>query len=83
MLLVLALALTPPQPAHAGFADPLDTPATQSPLAAGGLFNGLAQVIVQSTEDAGEIKLTATADGLAPAASVLETKPCPQRLFVP
>ena len=29
------------------------------------LFNGLAQVIVQSTRDAGEIKLTATADGLA------------------
>ena len=31
------------------------------------LFNGLAQIIVQSTRDAGEIKLTATADGLAPA----------------
>ena len=31
------------------------------------LFNGLAQIIVQSTRDAGEIKLTATADGLKPA----------------
>ena len=30
------------------------------------LFNGLAQIIVQSTRDAGEIKLTATADGLEP-----------------
>ena len=28
------------------------------------LFNGLAQIIVQSTHDAGEMKLTATADGL-------------------
>jgi beta-galactosidase len=39
------------------------------------LFNGLAQVIVQSTRDAGEIKLTATADGLAPATASLQTKP--------
>ena len=31
------------------------------------LFNGLAQIIVQSTRDAGEIKLTASADGLTPA----------------
>jgi beta-galactosidase len=40
------------------------------------LFNGLAQVIVQSTKDAGEIKLTATADGLAPATSAVQTQPC-------
>jgi beta-galactosidase len=39
------------------------------------LFNGLAQIIVQSTKDAGEIKLTATADGLTPATAVLQTKP--------
>jgi beta-galactosidase len=31
------------------------------------VFNGLAQIIVQSTKDAGEIKLTASADGLTPA----------------
>ena len=30
------------------------------------VFNGLAQIIVQSTKDAGEIKLTATAGGLSP-----------------
>jgi len=41
------------------------------------LFNGLAQVIVQSTRDAGEIKLTAVSDGLQPATSVLNTQPCP------
>jgi beta-galactosidase len=43
------------------------------------LFNGLAQVIVQSTRDAGEIKLTATAEGLAPAATVVQTQPCALR----
>jgi len=40
------------------------------------LFNGLAQIIVQSTRDAGEIKLTATADGLTPAMAVVQTQPC-------
>lgn len=43
MLLVLALALNLPQPAEAGFADPLDTPAQRSHLASRSLFNGLAQ----------------------------------------
>jgi beta-galactosidase len=38
-------------------------------------FNGLAQVIVQSTYVAGKIKLTATADGLAPATANLQTQP--------
>jgi beta-galactosidase len=47
------------------------------------LFNGLAQIIVQSTHDAGDIKLTATADGLAPASVVLQTKPGTPRPFVP
>jgi len=47
------------------------------------LFNGLAQVIVQSTKEAGEIKLTATADGLAPAAEAVQTQPCTQRPSVP
>ena len=47
------------------------------------LFNGLAQIIVQSTRDAGEIKLTATADGLTPATTVVKTQPCVPRPFVP
>ena len=47
------------------------------------LFNGLAQVIVQSTRNAGEIKLTATAEGLASAAAVVQTKPATGRQSVP
>ncbi|HLP78640.1 MAG TPA: glycoside hydrolase family 2 TIM barrel-domain containing protein, partial [Candidatus Paceibacterota bacterium] len=47
------------------------------------LFNGLAQIIVQSTKDAGEIKLTATAAGLAPATFTLQAQPCTPRPFVP
>jgi beta-galactosidase len=43
------------------------------------LFNGLAQVIVQSTRDAGEIKLTATAKGLAPASVTVKTQPSAPR----
>ncbi len=40
------------------------------------LFSGLAQIIVQSTRDAGEFKLTASADGLKPATAIVETQPC-------
>jgi len=47
------------------------------------LFNGLAQVIVQSTRDAGEIKLTATADGLAPTTAAVQTQTCTPRPSVP
>jgi beta-galactosidase len=47
------------------------------------LFNGLAQVIVQSAKDAGAINLTATADGLAPATASVQTKPGPPRPSVP
>jgi len=47
------------------------------------LFNGLAQIIVQSTRVAGEIQLTASADGLAPSTTVLHVMPCPPRPFVP
>jgi beta-galactosidase len=47
------------------------------------LFNGLAQIIVQSTKDAGEIKLTATGDNLAPATAVVQTQTCTQRPSVP
>jgi len=37
-------------------------------------FNGLAQVILQSTRSVGKIKLIATADGLAPATAVMQTQ---------
>jgi len=47
------------------------------------LFNGLAQIIVQSTNDAGEIKLTATADGLASGTSAVQSQPCTPRPAVP
>jgi beta-galactosidase len=47
------------------------------------LFNGLAQVIVQSTKDAGEIKLTASADGLQSATATVTTQPCTPKPFVP
>lgn len=47
------------------------------------LFNGLAQVIVQSTGTAGVIQLTATADGLAPATAPLTAQPCAPRPAVP
>jgi beta-galactosidase len=47
------------------------------------LFNGLAQIIVQSTRDAGEIKLTATADGLAPTTAAVQTQTCTPRPSVP
>jgi beta-galactosidase len=47
------------------------------------LFNGLAQIIVQSTQDAGEIKLTATADGLLPTTAAVQTLPCAPRPAVP
>ncbi len=46
-------------------------------------FNGLAQVIVQSTKDAGEIKLTATAEGLSPATTTITTQASPGRPSVP
>ncbi|HUJ08635.1 MAG TPA: beta-galactosidase GalA [Verrucomicrobiae bacterium] len=47
------------------------------------LFNGLAQIIVQSTEDAGEFQLTASADGLTPATAVVQTQPGPPHPSVP
>jgi beta-galactosidase len=47
------------------------------------LFNGLAQVILQSTPEAGEIKLTASADGLTAADTTLTAQPCAPRPCVP
>ena len=47
------------------------------------LFNGLAQVIVQSTRSAGEMKLTASADGLKPAEASVKTTAGAARPSVP
>jgi len=47
------------------------------------LFNGLAQVIVQSSKTAGQISLTATADGLTPATATVTTVASPGRPSVP
>jgi len=47
------------------------------------VFNGLAQVLVQSTKEAGEIKLTASADGLTSATATVTTQPDAGRPAVP
>jgi beta-galactosidase len=46
-------------------------------------FNGLAQIIVQSSKIPGEITLTATADGLQPEKIYLQSQPCTPRAWVP
>ena len=46
-------------------------------------FNGLAQIIVQSGKDAGEIKLTAKSDGLADTTAVINSQSHPPRPAVP
>jgi beta-galactosidase len=47
------------------------------------VFNGLAQVIVQSTRQAGAIRLTTSSTGLEPAAASVETTPGPLRPMLP
>jgi beta-galactosidase len=47
------------------------------------VFNGLAQIIVQSTREPGAIKLTATAEGLSPATVSVQSQPCVPRPAVP
>ena len=47
------------------------------------VFNGLAQIMVQSTREAGEIKLTATAEGLQPVTTTITTQAGATRPFVP
>ncbi len=47
------------------------------------VFNGLAQVIVQSTKEAGVVKLTAKAEGLKPATVEIATKPVTLRVALP
>ncbi|HEY5552688.1 MAG TPA: hypothetical protein VIK52_12415, partial [Opitutaceae bacterium] len=51
--------------------------------AARSLFNGLAQVVVQAPREPGEIRLTATAAGLAPAESTVTAQPATPRPSVP
>jgi beta-galactosidase len=46
-------------------------------------FNGLAQIMVQATKDAGEIKLTAGAEGLKSTTVAVQAKPATPRPFVP
>jgi beta-galactosidase len=41
------------------------------------LFNGLAEIIVQSTQEPGDIQLTASAEGLKPATATVQTVACP------
>ncbi len=47
------------------------------------VFNGLAQIMVQSTKEAGEIKLTATANGLSPATASVSARSAPPRPALP
>jgi len=47
------------------------------------LFNGLAQIIVQSTKQPGEIKLKASAEGVPQAEIKIQTQPVTPRLAVP
>jgi beta-galactosidase len=47
------------------------------------VFNGLAQIIVQSTKEPGEIKLIAGADGLTPATVSIQSQSCAPQSFVP
>jgi beta-galactosidase len=56
---------------------------TPAPPARRSLFSGLAQVIVQSTREPGEIRLTAKSDGLAPTESTVTARPAALRAAVP
>jgi len=47
------------------------------------VFNGLAQVIVQSSKAVGKIELTASADRLVPATISIQSQECVPRPFVP
>jgi beta-galactosidase len=47
------------------------------------VFNGLAQIIIQSTREPGEIKLTASAEGLSPATVSVSSQPGTPRPAAP
>ena len=46
------------------------------------VFNGLCQVIIQSGQESGEIRLTAESPGLKPASVTIHAETCEQRPFV-
>ncbi len=46
------------------------------------VFNGFAQVLVQSAQQPGEIKLTASARDLAPTTMTIQSQECLSKLFV-
>ena len=50
-----------------------------SPAWSRSVFNGLGQILVQSTREPGEIKLTASAEGLSPATVSVQSRPCTPR----
>jgi beta-galactosidase len=56
---------------------------TPAPPARRSLFSGLAQVIVQSTQEPGEIRLTAKSDGLPPAEATVTARPATLPVAVP
>jgi beta-galactosidase len=47
------------------------------------VFNGLAQIIVQSSKTSGDITLTATSDGLQSGTTYIQLQPCTPRPCVP
>jgi len=57
--------------------NPVESPWSRS------LFNGLAQIMVQSTKNTGEIKLTASAEGLKAVTATVTTQPDAGRPSVP
>ena len=63
---------------NANAADKPSSPAWQRHV-----FNGLAQVIVQSAQKPGTIQLTARADGLEPSALEITVQPCTPRPALP
>jgi beta-galactosidase len=55
----------------------------QAPQWRRSVFNGLAQIIVQSTKTPGQLSLTARSPGLTPASLTIPTQPCTARPAVP
>ena len=60
------------------FQDPAELPQWQRSV-----FNGLAQIIVQSSKVPGQLKLTARSADLQPATATIRTQTCPLRPSVP
>jgi len=84
---VVAVVATPSQGGRQGGGDAAGPGLIRITSLAGdwkrSVFNGLAQVIVQSTREPGEIALTATSQGLSQAVLKLQAQPTPIRPAVP